>query len=326
MSSVEATWRWVLVTAIAPVAWGSTYVVIHHVLPPGDPLWGAEYRALPAALLLLLLSRRLPRGEWWWRSLVLGTLTVGAFFALVYVAAQLLPASLASTVMATSPVVMAAVAWALLGERPPLRRVAGSLLGIAGVVLMLATAVSGVDRRGVLASAAALLMSCFGYVLAKRWGTPEGGVLALTSWQMLAGGLVLLPVAVVVDGAPPVPDGTGLVAFAYLSVVCTALASVAWFSGLARLDAGTVGLIGLLNPVAGVLLGTLVAGEVLTVRQGIGLVLVGVGLAVGQATRARRKAGSVPVPTTLPEWTSAPCTAPSRAPSTSSGSRGPRSS
>ena len=66
MPSVEAIW--VLVTAIAPIAWGSTYFVTHEYLPADAPLWGSVIRALPAGLVLLLIGRRLPRGRWWWRS------------------------------------------------------------------------------------------------------------------------------------------------------------------------------------------------------------------------------------------------------------------
>lgn len=99
---MEAKWGWVALTAIAPIAWGSTYVVTRAVLP-GEPLWGAVLRALPAGLLLLLVKRRLPRGAWWWRSAVLGVLTSGGFFALVYAVARLLPSGVASTVMAASP-------------------------------------------------------------------------------------------------------------------------------------------------------------------------------------------------------------------------------
>ena len=69
-----------------------------------------------------------------------------------------------------------------------------------------------------------------------------------------------------------------------------ALAFAAWFAGLRHLPAGTVGLIGLLNPVTGVLLGTAVAGEVLTVQQLCGLVLVLVGVVLGPAARSGRGA------------------------------------
>lgn len=282
---MEANLRWVLVTAVAPVAWGSTYYVTHAFLPADHPLYGGLIRALPAGLLLLALCRRLPRGVWWWRSLVLGTLNVGAFFVLVYVAAQQLPSSVASTVMATSPVVMMLFAWLLLADRPPVRHLAGAGLGIAGVALMLLAGTGAVDLGGVLASAGAMVMSSFGYMLAERWGR-EGagvGVLASTSWQLVAGGLVLVPFAVLVEGAPPALDGTAVAAFAYVAVIATALAFAAWFAGLRHLPAGTVGLVGLLNPVTGVLLGTAVAAEALTGRQLAGLALVLAGVLLGQS-------------------------------------------
>jgi probable blue pigment (indigoidine) exporter len=277
---VDARLRWTLITAIAPVAWGSTYFVTHHFLPASHPLYGGAIRALPAGLALLALRRRLPRGSWWWRSGVLGVLNVGAFFALIYVAAQRLPTSLASTIMATSPVAMMLIAWALLRERPRLLTAAASLLGVLGVCLMVLTGSAGVDRAGVAASLAAMLLSALGFVLTKRWSAQHGpvDVLASTAWQLVAGGLLLLPFAVVVEGSPPAVDVRSLAGFGYLTVVATALAFSAWFTGLRHLSAGAVGMVGLLNPVTGVLLGTAVAAEVLTARQilGVALVLAGV--------------------------------------------------
>lgn len=286
---MEATWRWVLVTAIAPVAWGSTYYVTREFLPPGHPLYGAAIRALPAGLLLLLVCRSLPRGAWWWRSVVLGVLNTSAFFALVYLAAQLLPTSIASVIMATSSVVMMLIAWAVLSERPAAAAAVGAALGIAGVVTMLLTATEAVNVAGVAASVGAMLMSSVGFVLARKW-SGEVPVLASTAWQLVAGGVVVLPVAVLVEGAPPVLDGPAVAGFAYVGVVATALAFTAWFTGLRHLAAGTVGIVGLLNPVTGVLLGTALAAEVLTGRQvaGIALVLAGILLAVPRGGSPRR--------------------------------------
>jgi probable blue pigment (indigoidine) exporter len=278
---VEA--KWVAVTAVAPVAWGSNYYVTHEFLPAGSPLYGALLRALPAGLLLLAVRRRLPVGRWWWRSLVLGTLNMSAFFVLVYVAAQLLPTSVASTVMATAPVVMMLFAWLLLGVPPRVRQLVGAGLGIAGVALMLLAGVAAVDVRGVLASVAAMVMSSLGYVLAKKWGDGVD-VLSLTAWQLVAGSLVLLPVAVIAE-TPPVLDERALLGFAYVTVVATAVAFAAWFAGLRHLDAGTVGLVGLLNPVTGVLLGTAIAAEALSVRQLFGLALVLAGILVPHRQR-----------------------------------------
>jgi probable blue pigment (indigoidine) exporter len=280
---MEAKWRWILMTATAPVAWGSNYYVTHQYLPPGSPLWGAALRALPAGLLLLVVARRLPRGGWWWRAAVLGLLNTSAFFVLIYLAAQLLPTSVAATVMATSPVAMMLVAWGLLHQPPRAVQLLGAGAGIAGVAVMLLTGAVAVDVAGVVASVAAMVMSAFGFVLTKRWGA---GVPALTlaSWQLTAGGAALLPVAVAVEGGPPAVGAAEASAFGYVAVVATALAFVAWFAGLQRLDAGTVGLVGLLNPVTGVLLGAVVADELLTGRQLAGVALVLAGIVVGQRT------------------------------------------
>jgi probable blue pigment (indigoidine) exporter len=282
--------RWSLVTAIAPVAWGSAYLVTHRFLPADYPLYGAVIRALPAGLLLLAACRRLPRRSWWWRSVVLGTLNMGAFFALVYLAAQKLPTSVAATIMATAPVAMMLVAWAVLAERPRLAALLGAGVGIAGVCLMVLTRSATVDAVGVLASVGAMTMSSFGYVLAKRWGG-QVDLLASTSWQLIAGAVMLVPLAVAVEGAPPALPVPAVTAFGYLTVVATALAFAAWFAGLRHLSAGTVGLIGLLNPVTGVLLGTTLAAETLTAQQSAGLVLVLAGILIGHPAARSLAAG-----------------------------------
>ncbi len=281
---MEDKWRWILITAIAPVAWGSTYFVTRQLLPADAPFWGAALRALPAGVLLLLLSRRLPRGAWWWRSAVLGFLNVGAFFVLVYLAAQLLPTSVAATIMATSAAMLMLLAWPLLAERPAAPAVIGAVIGIGGVCVLLLGDSVEIPVWGVVASVVAMLMSSVGFILTKRWTTTESPV-TLSAWQLLAGGLMLLPVAALLEGAPPVLDGAAIGGFAYLIVIGTAVAHVAWFTGLRHLPAASVGLVGLLNPVTGVLLGVLIALEPFGPRQLIGTALVLGGVLLGQRRR-----------------------------------------
>ncbi|GAA3373140.1 EamA family transporter [Streptomyces racemochromogenes] len=293
MASMEANTRWVALTAIAPVAWGTNYFVTHEFLPADRPLHGAALRALPAGLVLLALCRQRPRGAWWWRSAVLGLLNTSVFFVLVYAASQLLPTSVAATVMAVSPMTMMLIAWLLVSERPGAAHLAGALIGLGGVCLMLLTGVEEVSAAGVLASAAAMLVSSFGHVLTKRWGA-GADVLASTAWQLTAGGLFLLPVAAAVEGPVPELPAPTLLAFGYVALIATALAFAAWFTGLKHLPAGTVALIGLLNPVTGVLLGTALAGEELTARQLCGLGLVLAGVLLGRPGRAARRPGAGP--------------------------------
>lgn len=288
--------RWLLVAAIAPVVWGSTYLVQGSALPDDSALWGAALRSLPAAVVLMLVVRRFPRGDWWWKSLVLGTLNVGAFFVLLYVAAQTLPSSVASSIMAASPVAMMLVAWGMISERPTARALLGAGLGIAGVALIVSTGTATIHWGGVAASLTAMVMSSVGFVLAKRW-SGQVPVLDSTAWQLSWAGLGLVAVAALVEG--PVPDYTpaGWAALAYVALVATALAYVAWFAALAHLRAGTIGIIGLLNPVSGVLLGVLVAHESLSWLQGIGIVAVLAGIVVASRpgrARGRGRAGGSP--------------------------------
>lgn len=291
MSSMENIWRWMLITAIAPIAWGSTYVVTSTWLPADAPLWGAVWRALPAGVLLLLFVRVLPRGVWWWRSLVLGVLNIGAFFVLIYVAAQLLPSSIASMIMAMAPIAMMLVAWGVIREKPQLFSLIGAGLGFAGVVALLATGSGTVNTGGVIASLAAMLMSSVGFIFTKRW-SGSAPLLPMTAWQLTAGGLAIVPVAFLVEGAPAPVTASEFGAFAYLSLVATLAAFVGWNMGLRKLPAGAVGLIGLLNPVTGVLLGVAVAGETLTALQFGGIALVFVGILIGQAPVRAAVAGA----------------------------------
>lgn len=275
---------WIVVAAVAPITWGSVYFVTLHWIPSGEPLTAAALRALPAGLLLLALRRRVPRGAWWWRSVVLGVLNCGAFFVLVYLAAKLLPTSIAAMLMSLSPIAMMLIAWALVAERPTLRRLLGAAMGVGGVALMLSSSSGQVDGWGVAASVTAMAMYALGSVLAKRW-SGEVDAVASSSWQLTVGGLLLLPVALVVEGVPATISGSALLGYAYLSLVATALAFVCWFAALRRLKAGQVGLLGLLNPVTGVLLGVLAGGELLSGWQWVGVAVVLVGVAVGQTMR-----------------------------------------
>lgn len=282
----DKRWAWILLTAIAPIAWGSTYVVTRHLLPPEAPLWGGVLRALPAGLVVLLIARRLPRGSWWWRSLVLGTLNVGGFFVLVYVAGQRLPSSLASTLMSASAACMMLFAWLLLHRRPRLAAALGAAIGLVGVVVMLGFDGGGADPWGVAASLGAMVASSLGFVLTSRWGS-DVPALPMTAWQLIGGSVVLIPAALVVEGGPPALTVSSALGFVYVTLVATALAYVAWFAGLRHLSPGVVGLVGLLNPVTGVVLGVAIAREAFGVPQAVGVVLVLAGITLG-AMPARR--------------------------------------
>jgi probable blue pigment (indigoidine) exporter len=249
-------------TAVPPVIWGSTYAVTQLWLPPDRPFFAAAARVLPAGLLLLLWVRRLPQGRWWGRAVLLGALNHGLFFGLLYVAAFRLPSGLASTLTALSPLVVMGLAFLVLDERQPRITLVAGVVGVGGVIALVAqnNSSGSVDPVGVAAAVGAVVASALGVALVKRWSPPDD-VLVTTSWQLVAGGLLLVPVAAVVEGAPPALDLPAAVALGYLGLAGSALGYVLWFRGLTRMDAGAVAVVGLVNPVVGTVLGVVLLSE-----------------------------------------------------------------
>ena len=276
-----------LLTALVPVIWGTTYIVTTELMPADRPLLAALLRALPVGIVLTAASRRLPHGSWWWRSAVLGTLNIGAFFALLFVAAYRLPGGVAATAGALQPIVAAALAAWLLGERFT-RRVAGAgFAGVAGVALLVLGPRAALDPVGVTAALAGTLSMAAGVVLTKRWGRPVG-LLTATGWQLVAGGLVLTPLAVLVEGAPPAFTVENWIGTGWLALVGTGVAYSLWFRGIERLPVNALTFLGLLSPVMATVLGWTLLRESLTPPQLVGALLIAVAVIspqVGGRTR-----------------------------------------
>lgn len=254
--------------------WGTTYLTTTTFLPEGRPLLAATLRALPAGLLLLAVCRQLPHGAWWWKSWVLGMLNIGAFFALLFIAAYRLPGGVAAIVGGIQPLIVALLASRFLHERLTVRVVAAGLTGVFGVGLVTLQVQARLDAIGVLAALGGAISMATGIVLSKKWGQPAPP-LTTTAWQLITGGLSLLTIMIVFEGLPSAaltPSNLG--GYAYLSLVGTAFAYVLWFRGISRLPASTTAFLGLLSPVVAMLLGWAVAGENFTPLQMMGIFLV----------------------------------------------------
>jgi probable blue pigment (indigoidine) exporter len=282
----------VLLTATAPAIWGSTYIVTTELLPPGYPLTVAMLRALPAGLILLLLVRQLPKGIWWPRTVLLGALNFSFFWAMLFVSAYRLPGGVAATVGAVQPLIVLGLSRAVMGTTVRPLSVFAGLAGIGGVALLVLTPAAHLDPIGIAAGLAGAVSMAFGTVLSRHWQPPVPP-LTFTAWQLTAGGLLLVPVALFLEPALPVPTAQNLLGFVYLGVIGAALTYIAWFRGLSRLDPATISPLGFLSPLVAVVLGWALLSQDLSPFQITGMVVVLVSVWLSQWAQSAPAAKTV---------------------------------
>lgn len=281
--------RDLILTALAPMIWGSSYIVTTTLLPGQSPLLVALLRALPAGLLLMLMVRQLPPLNWVPRLLVLGALNFSIFWSLLFVAAYRLPGGVAATLGAVQPLV--GVFLSALMLKTPVRTAAvlAAGLSILGVALLVLTPSAQLDGIGVFAGLAGAIAMAAGVVLSRKWQPPVS-LLTFTAWQLTAGGLLLIPVTLWSLPAFPQLSAENLLGLAYMSLIGGAATYVLWFRGIARLEPSVVSLLGVLSPLSAVVLGWVFLGEVLTAKQATGAGLALFSLWLGQSgLRWRRR-------------------------------------
>ncbi|WP_051062921.1 EamA family transporter [Ilumatobacter nonamiensis] len=260
-------------TALTPMVWGTTYVVATEFLPADRPMLAATVRALPVGLAFVLWSRRLPTGSWWWRAALLGLLNIGAFFALLFVAAFRLPGGVAATAGAIQPLVAAGIAAVVLGEAFTRRVAIAGLAGVVGVAMLVLGPDAGLDPVGVVAAIAGTVCMAAGVVLTKHWGRPVD-LLTFTGWQLTMGGVMLVPVMLLAEGVPRTITATNTMGFVWLAVVGTGLAYANWFGGIQRLPVNVVSFLALLSPLVATVIGWVALDERLSAVQFLGALLV----------------------------------------------------
>ncbi|MDI3326678.1 EamA family transporter [Pontibacterium granulatum] len=278
-----------LLTALAPIIWGSTYIVTTELLPPDRPFTAALIRTLPAGLILILLTTRHMRQVNWWRISVLSALNIGVFQALLFIAAYRLPGGLAAVLGAIQPLLVMALVWLCDRHAPTPLAVFASVIGVIGMAALLLSPDSLLDPVGALAAIAGAACMAAGTYLSQRWKN-DLPLMANTGWQLLIGGLMLLPVAMLVD--PPLPELgiKQLLGYAYLTLIGAVLSYVLWFRGLRSLPPVAVSSLALLSPLSAAVLGWLLLGERLAdiALLGFVTVLISVVLVQWSATQPQR--------------------------------------
>src|SRR5882762_4836836 len=260
--------------------WGASFLFIRIAAPVIGPVATADLRMLIAGAALVAYYALTGFDAQWrlrWREyLAIGALNSAAPFLLYAYAALELSVGLLAVLNATSPMWAALLGAVALREPLTTKRLAGLVVGMAGVAV-----VSGPEASTRWLSIAAALGAALCYALTgialKRWG--QGGTArGMAVGTQLAGGVLLLPLLAIAPPANVTPGVAG--AMLALGVVCGAVAYVLYFRLIADIGATGALTVTYLIPLFGVLWGALALGEPLTPARVVGALVVTVGTVV----------------------------------------------
>ncbi len=275
--------RHIVLALVLAVCWGLNFVVIAVALTDFPPLLLAGLRFTLAAVPVLFL----PRPDLPWLSLVLiaGTLFIGQFALLFPAMAVGMPPGLASIALQVQAFITIAIAAAVLGEKPSRRQVAGSVVALAGLVLVGTTVgTAGVTLAGFALLLGSAVLWSTGNVLLRRAGKID--MLPLMSWLSLIAAPPLLALSLVFEGPAQIGAGFAgaswltIAAILYIAYVSTTFGYAVWGHLLKLYPTATVAPLSLLVPVSGTLSAALLLGEQFGVVRLAGMLLIMAGLAV----------------------------------------------
>jgi drug/metabolite transporter (DMT)-like permease len=273
---------WAALSAVY-VIWGSTYL--------GIRVAGDTIPAFSAVSARFLLAGALMAGWVAWRrggrslqvthrelacAALIGLLLPGAN-GLLFVAERTVPTGVASLIIASVPLLVVLMRLAG-GERPPRLAIVGVLIGFVGVAVLFHPE-GGATWWGMALTGISALAWATGSYLSSRIPLPRDAFVA-TTFEMLAGGLILLPFGIAQRPDLDAISGTSLLAFAYLVLVGSLIGFTAYVWLLHHAPLGTVATYAYVNPVVAIGLGTLFLDEHLTWRIVLGAAIVLASVAV----------------------------------------------
>lgn len=224
----------------------------------------------------------------------LGIANQAAYLALSNIGLQTVSSGLAALIISANPVLTSLLAVPFLGEKMSRRKAAGLLLGVFGVLFVVAHRLGGVVDHpiGIALTVGALISMVAGTVLFKKFA-PEGELWFGTAIQSLAAGTALLPFALTFERVLDIqPSWRLIVTLGYLVLFVSVLAYVLWFQLLTVFGATAASSYHFLMPPLGLLFGWLLLGEHVTLADFLGIVPVALGIyLVTRSAAASRSVG-----------------------------------
>ncbi len=281
---------WVMLITLATV-WGGSFLFNAILVAELPVITIVAIRVTVAALALWgfvrFTDRKIPTSpQVWGALLILGVLNNAIPFSLIVQGQTQITSGLASILNATTPLFTILVAgFFLTDERFSVLRVLGVVVGFSGVILMVGPeALSGLgdDFWAQLCALGAALSYGFASVFGRRFRELRVDPVMVATGQVTMSSLVLWPIALWIDGPQDIMGLSFNAAASMfgLAVLCTSFAYILYFRILERAGATNISLVTFLVPISAIILGVLVLGESILIKEIIGMTLIGLGLAI----------------------------------------------
>lgn len=281
---------WALLILLSLI-WGSSFIANEIALTHFAPFTVVAFRVSGGALALMpvlfILRQKLPRGLPVWGLL----LFIGAFnnalpFSLIVWGQQHIDAGLASVINATTPIMTVVIAHFLThDEKMNRRKLVGIAMGFLGIMVLFNPGVlsfSGMAFWGQLALIGASLAYAVGVIMLRKLAamgvTPVQGAIG----QLLASSIIMLPVALISDQfyTLPFPPRDVVLSVIVLTVFCSALAYLIYFTLTREAGATNASLVTVTIPPFTIVMGVALLGESFSLNDGIGMVMITLGLMI----------------------------------------------
>ena len=282
--------RALLLGTVFAAMWSSAFATARVIVAHAPPLAALSVRFLISGLLAVIVARAL--GQSWRltgpqaRAVILfGLCQNAAYLGLNFIAVQWVEASLAVIIAAAMPLMVAALGWALKGERVAPLGVAGLVAGFVGVGLIMGTRLTaGADPLGVaLCVLGALALAVATLTLGSA--AAGGNVLMVVGLQMLVGSAALGVLAAMTETLALDPAPAFWAAFAWQIAGPGLAATLIWFRLVGEIGAVRAAAFHFLNPAFGVAVAAVLLGEGLGLLDGLGVAVTMLGILLVQRSR-----------------------------------------
>ena len=284
--------RALLLGLVFVIIWSSAFTSARIIVLYSSPLAALSIRFFISGLIGVFIALALGQSfkltkSQWRATFVFGLCQNALYLGLNFVAMQSIEASLASIIASTMPLMVAFAGWVFVSERLSGSGIIGLVLGFVGVtIIMWARLNQGVDIFGlVLCILGALALTVA--TLTLKDASSGGNIMMIVGLQMLVGSAVLAVFCSLFENIHFSLNTSFVLAFAYTTIFPGLVATVVWFKLVNHIGAVKAATYHFLNPFFGVLIAWLFLNESISYMDGLGVVVITVGIYLVQNSKRK---------------------------------------